>query len=210
AGAYFNTVDIHNYDSDITTYDVKVHGWMNTNGFATAPLWITESGSWHENKYGSASGVNNMFIANFIRGSMPGDKYVYGNHIFSMYDWNTWGSGFIAGPGANGTKLPGYYAVRIAVRGLGPCRPTYNAAHSVNGLLAIVTKDSAGAVYLLVNGGSGALTADLSALKTSGTGTMWKFDATNNDVIVGSPVLSNGRVTFTAAGSGGTVLLKFP
>ncbi|MDQ3005079.1 MAG: hypothetical protein M3R47_06800, partial [Chloroflexota bacterium] len=48
AGAYFNPVDIHNYDSDITTYDVKVHGWMNTNGFATAPLWITESGSWHE------------------------------------------------------------------------------------------------------------------------------------------------------------------
>jgi hypothetical protein len=207
AGAYFDSVDIHNYDANIDTNDQTAHGWMDTYGFATAPLWITESGSWHENKYGSASGVNSMFIANWIRGSKPGNVHVYGNHIFSMYDWTTWGSGFIAGPGANGTKLAGYYAVRIAIRGLGPCRPTYQATTSSG--LAIATKDSAGKVYLLVNGASGTLTADLSALITSGTGTMWQFDATHNDVIVGNPVLSNGRVTFTAPGSGGTVLLKF-
>ncbi|MGE5529739.1 MAG: hypothetical protein ACM3X6_11445 [Patescibacteria group bacterium] len=53
-----------------------------------------------------------------------------------------------------------------------------------------------------------AVTADLSALISSRTGTMWQFDATHNDVIVGSAMLNNGRVAFTVPAMG-EVLLRF-
>jgi hypothetical protein len=56
-------------------------------------------------------------------------------------------------------------------------------------------------VCLLVTNSSGEtahdVEADVSALITSGTGTMWQFDATHNDVIVGHPALRMGRVAFT-------------
>jgi hypothetical protein len=48
----------------------------------------------------------------------------------------------------------------------------------------------------------------LSALISSGTGTMWQFDSTHMDVVVGSPALSNGHVTFTVPGTC-AVLLQF-
>jgi len=50
--------------------------------------------------------------------------------------------------------------------------------------------------------------ADLSALVTNGTGTMWQFSATRADEVVGSPALSNGHVTFTIPGAA-AVLLRF-
>ena len=56
-------------------------------------------------------------------------------------------------------------------------------------------------MYLLVTNSSRATSynvkADLSALITNGTGTMWQFDATHPDVIVDHPTLSDGHVTFT-------------
>ena len=68
-------------------------------------------------------------------------------------------------------------------------------------MLAITTKDAEGTLYLLVTNSSketlSSVNADLSELITSGTGTMWQFDVTHNDVIVGHPMLSNGQVTFT-------------
>lgn len=211
AGAYFTDVDIHNYDVDVTTYDQKVHDWMNQNGKPNAPLWITETGEWRQNKYDTASFANDVLIANTLRGSRPGLDYVSGSHIFSFYDWTTYQSGLIHGMTGTGTKTPGYYAMRLATRGLQGCKATYQASESQSFVEALATKDSLGKVYLIVNNasqGSKTLTADLSALITSGTGTQWQFDATHNDVITGSPVLSNGRVTFTVLGHG-TVLLKF-
>jgi len=63
---------------------------------------------------------------------------------------------------------------------------------------------------LVANNGTSALTVDanLSALLTSGTGTLWQFDATHNDVTNGSPVLSAGHVTFTIPGTA-AILIKF-
>src|SRR5258706_11707083 len=42
SGQYFDTVDIHNYNSDISAYTAQVHGWMNSNGKANAQLWLSE------------------------------------------------------------------------------------------------------------------------------------------------------------------------
>ena len=68
-------------------------------------------------------------------------------------------------------------------------------------VLAITMEDAEGTKYLLVTNSSREtsynVTADLSALITNGTGTMWQFDATHNDVIVGHPTLSHGHVTCT-------------
>jgi hypothetical protein len=76
----------------------------------------------------------------------------------------------------------------------------------------ITAKDAEGTMYLLVTNSSRETSynvhADLSALITSGTGTMWQFDATHNDVIVGHPTLSNGHVTFTIP-SMAAVLITF-
>ncbi len=82
---------------------------------------------------------------------------------------------------------------------------------SVKNVVSVVTKDPSGHYYLIAcNSGSPAvtMTANLSALITSGTGTQWEFSSTNNDAIIGSPTLSSGTVTFTIPANA-TELLKF-
>lgn len=50
--------------------------------------------------------------------------------------------------------------------------------------------------------------ANLSALLSSGTGTLYQVDSTHNDVVNGSPVLSNVHVTFTIPGTS-AILFKY-
>jgi hypothetical protein len=45
-------------------------------------------------------------------------------------------------------------------------------------------------------------------LKTTGEGQEWLYDATHNDVLVGTPVLTGGHVTVLLPATS-TVLLKF-
>lgn len=215
---YFNAMDIHAYSTDNTSYIQKVHGWMNTSGAAGWPLWVSEWGTWHQDKYNDVNFAVKTIIANMIRGSKPGDDYVYGSHIFSLYDWgndnptqgpsHNWASGLI-GP-QPGALRAGYYGFRLAARGLQGCRTTYETIGGSSSLLALTTQDAAGNIYLLIDNTSTGTTvdADLSALVTSGTGTMWQFDASHNDVIVAYPTLSNGHVVFDVPGTG-AVLLKF-
>ena len=101
--------------------------------------------------------------------------------------------------------------MRIAARALVANRPTYQVTSTVWNVVSVVTKDSSGHYYLIAcnSGSPGAtVTADLSALITNGTGTRWEFSSVSNDVVVGSPVLSSGRVTFSIP-SNSTELFKF-
>jgi hypothetical protein len=134
---------------------------------------------------------------------------------FTFYDWNGFSGGFQNFQGlvaADGTKRSSYYAFRLALRALQGGRPTHQASTSTGNLLAIATEDAAGRLYLLVANSAAhttyALDADLSALRTSGTGTMWLYDATHPDVVVGSPTLANGHTTFQIPGTA-AVLLRF-
>jgi hypothetical protein len=208
----FDSLDFHDYQSNPSEI-ATLRTDMNANGYAGAPAWITEMGSYHQNTYNSVTNSNNLIVAWWIQASQPGNDYVTGADLFSLYDW---GSGYTSGaihgsyPSAESYQ-PGYYAMRIAARALVGGRATYQITSSVRNVIAIVTKDSAGHYYLLAcNSGSPAvtMTADLSALITSGTGTQWEFSSANNDVIVGSPTLSNGMVTFSIPANG-TGLLKF-
>jgi hypothetical protein len=208
----FDSLDFHDYQSnpsEITTLRAD----MNANGYTGAPAWITEMGSYHQNTYNTVSSSNNLIVAWWMQASQPGNNYVTGADLFSLYDW---GSGYTSGaihgsyPSAESYQ-PGYYAMRIAARALVGGRPTYAVTSSIKNVTSIVTKDSAGHYYLLAcNSGSPSvtMTANLSALIMSGTGTQWEFSSANNDAIVGTPTLLNGVVTFSIPANA-TELLKF-
>jgi hypothetical protein len=95
---------------------------------------------------------------------------------------------------------------------LNGCRPTYQSVTSSGDLLAITTTDSAGHVDLLVTNSAAkssyTVDANLSALRSSGTGMQWQFDATHLDVVTGNPTLTAGHVTFTIPGTA-AILLRF-
>jgi hypothetical protein len=209
----FNVMDYHNYDADVTAYTEQVHSWLNQFGVPNRPAWVTEWGDYPVHHQGPpydnvTQGVLNA--TTLLRGSRPGNDRWEGSHIFSFYDWGTYGSGLIGGlPGT--TKRTAYYGFRIATRALQGGRATYQSTTSTSSLIAITTKDTSGNVYLLVTNSSSTIytiTANLSALLTNSTGTMWQYDATHNDVVVGSPALSNGSVTFDIPGTA-VVLIKF-
>jgi len=204
----FDSLDFHDYQSNVLPEAETLHGYMNSDGFANANVVVSEHGSWHQNVYDSQGNGNSLIIANWIRASSPGNDHVWGMHLFSLYDWGSYASGAIHGCCS---KTPGYYAMRIAARALTGARPTYQVSSSNSYLVSVATTDSTGAVYLIsCNTGTRAVTVDvnLSALKTSGTGTQWEYSSVNLDAVVASPTLSNGHVTVTIPGNG-TTLLKF-
>jgi hypothetical protein len=208
AGASFDTMDVHNYDPDITNYTERMHGWMNQSGKAAAELWLSEWGMYVGGYQSASTGVHTV-LNNLIRGARPGHDHIDGSHLFTFYDWDgsnggsqrvDW-SNFQGLVGSTGTRLASFYAFRMGIRTLNSCKTTYQSTTSDSHALAITTKDAEGTIYLLVTNSSREssynVNADLSALITSGNGTMWQFDATHNDVIVGHPSLSDGHVTFT-------------
>ena len=40
--AFFDSVDVHSYSSDITDYVRMVHAWMESTSHASYPLWLSE------------------------------------------------------------------------------------------------------------------------------------------------------------------------
>jgi hypothetical protein len=171
--------------------------------------WATYRGG-----YTNAGTGLKTILMNLIRGSRPGNDYIYGSHMFTFYDWDGFNGGFQNFEGlvdVNGAKRVSFYALRIGTRALNGCKTTYQTTPNNSNLLAITTKDSAGHIYLLVTNSSKTsytVDANLSALITSGTGTMWQYDATHLDVVVGSPVLSNGHVSFNIP-STSAILIKY-
>src|SRR5579875_204167 len=203
----FDSMDIHYYGTDIRTNVERVHTWMNETGHGDRPLWLTEWGSYH-NQYNSVPfGIT--LINNLIYGSSPGLDYVYGSDIFSLYDFGTSPSGLIR---YDGVRRADYYALRLGIRALQGCRPTYRSVATVPVLQAITTKDAAGNFYLLVtNRDSKAnyrVTVNLSALLLDAVGTVWQFDANHLDAMTGQQGLQDGMTIFTISANG-ALLIKF-
>ena len=115
----FDSLDFHDYQSNPSEIST-LRADMNANGYSGAPAWITEMGSYHQNTYNSVSSSNNLIVAWWIQASQPGNNYVTGADLFSLYDW---GSGYTSGavhgsyPSPESYQ-PGYYAMRIAARAL--------------------------------------------------------------------------------------------
>jgi len=213
-GDHFTVVDYHNYSGNILSGNQTMHGHMNANGFANAELWLSEWATYRGGYNNASTGVKTI-INNLIRGSQPANDHIDGSHLFTFYDWNGFNGGFQNFEGLvdeNGVKRASFYATRPGTRALQGCKTTYQSTTSNSNLLAITTRDTGGHIYLLVTNSAASTSytvdANLSALITSGTGTMWQFDSTHLDVIVGNPVLNNGHVTFTIPGTS-AILIKY-
>ena len=205
---YFDTVNVHNYDADISNYTRKLHGWMNGTILADSPLWLGEWGS-YEISYSDLS-LALTLIKNLIRGSQPGDNYVYGSHIFCLYDWGKPGlaEGLL---GSNGKRRAGYYALRMGIRALQGGKTTFFPIANSANLMAVATKDTSNHVYLLaVNSQPKSYTvnADVSALLKVGTGIVREFSSRAMDEVVGKLTLKDGNTTFSVAGNT-AVLIQF-
>ena len=203
---YFDIMDIHAYLDFRSTVE-EVHNWMSQAGYANEPLWVTEWGSYKHQYSSEPFGIT--LINNMIYGSFPGNDYVYGSNIFSLYDFATNATGLIS---FDGSRRVDYYAVRMGIRALQGCRATYQSVVGNKNLLAITTEDANKNVYLLVTNQNSSVPytvdANLAALLNQASGVMWQFDKTHQDAIVGKPSLRNGNVTLTIPASG-AVLVEF-
>lgn len=205
---YFDSINIHNYDSDISKYTQQVHNSMKGTLHSNSPVWLGEWGT-YQTGYEDVSFAINL-IKNMMRGSQPGDNYIYGSHIFSLYDWGKEG-GFQGLIRADGKRIVSYYAFRMGIRALQGGRSTFLTSTSNADLTAITTQDSSRNVYLLVaNSGQQSYTLDtnFSKLMTKGTGTMWEFSSQVMDKIVSNPVLDNGHAIVTMPAKA-AILIKF-
>src|SRR5258708_20853987 len=167
---------------------------MTEEGFANARLWLSEWATYRGGYQNASKGVG-LVITNLIRMSSP-STYVYGSHIFTLYDWDGFSGGFQNFQGlinGAGTRLSSYYALRIATRALNGCKPTYQSHSTQSNLTAITPKNAAGPYSLLIATNAAntsyTTTVNLSALKSTGTGTEWQYNATHNDGVVGTPSL---------------------
>jgi hypothetical protein len=100
----------------------------------------------YRHTYNDQTTDNNIIVAWWSQASQPGNNYVNGAQVFSLYDG---GSGYTSGVvhgsyPATETYTPGYCAIRIAAQALASCRPTYPITSSINNVLSVVTKDSLG------------------------------------------------------------------
>jgi hypothetical protein len=203
AGEVFDTVDVHNYNADITGYTSQVRGWMAQYGKADAELWLSEWATYRGGYQAASVGVTTV-LNNLIRGASPGNTHIDGSHLFTFYDWSG-AQPFQGLVGPAGTRLASFYALRMGMRALNGtrhgCKTTYQSTTSQGNLLAITTTEAGGPPSLLVTNSAKntayTVDANLSALLTSGTGTAWQFDATHHDILVGQRPLRNGHVTFT-------------
>jgi len=212
AATTFDSVDFHDYAHDISNGVEQRHALMNLTGHTNYPLWLSEWGTYKGGYNQVSFGVN--LIDNLIRGSRPGNDYVYGSNLFPLYDWYTSSQGYLQGLVArDGTRTGSYYAFRLGIRALQDCRPTYRSTTSNPHLMAITTKDRSGNIYLLVTNqdsiNSYDVDANLSALLTNADKTaMWQYDANQMDETMSGVELSNGHVDFTIPANA-AVLFKF-
>ncbi|MEG4943627.1 hypothetical protein [Microcoleus sp. F4-D5] len=79
---YFNTVNVHNYDADISNYTRKARGWMNGTVTVNSQFWVGEWGIYGI-RYNDLSLALSL-IKNLIRGSQLGDNCIYGSHLFCL------------------------------------------------------------------------------------------------------------------------------
>lgn len=190
---YFDTVNVHTYDEDISPYIQKVRSWMNANNYANSDLWLGEWGT-YQNQYNSIPFALNL-IKNMIRASQSGNNYVYGSLIFALYDWGKKGE-FKGLMNFQGQKQASYYAFRMGIRALQGGRPTFSTLISNPNLMAIATKDNTNNLYLLiVNSKNQSFTPniDISAFMQVGNGTIWHFNSSIKDEIVSQINVNTGK-----------------
>lgn len=144
---YFDSVNVHNYDWDISTYIRQVRHWMGGSVHHGAPLWIGEWGTYTEGYDDLDFSLN--LLKNMVRMSQP-ETYVDGSHLFSLYDWGRSGD-FEGLIDAEGDRRLSYYAFRMGVRALQGGHTVLPAALSNENVMAIAAQTDQTLNLLIIN-----------------------------------------------------------
>ncbi|NET38797.1 MAG: hypothetical protein F6K19_43590 [Cyanothece sp. SIO1E1] len=194
--ADFDNVNVHTYDLDISAYVQQVRNWMHSSNHGRSPLWLGEWGTY-------TGGYNDLtfslnLIKNMMRMSQPGDTYVDGSHIFSLYDWGRTGE-FEGLVNAKGDRRLSYYAFRMGIRALQGGRDVLLTTSSSPDLMAIATQDDQGKISLLIvnsNSVEHSVKASIPTLKTQRKATIWEFSETILDAIIAETHIKAGSISF--------------
>ncbi|MGQ9779458.1 MAG: hypothetical protein ACUVRM_06230 [Bacillota bacterium] len=200
--AIIDVIDWHRYGPP---YDeaVTIHGWIDqydSDGIHE-PLCLSEWGSYRD-QYTSVGDALNY--ATYLIDHNRSESKIEFSSVFSMYDW-IWPGGDMKGLVApDGTKRECYWMFRMMCRGLNCAKQKYAITHNIPAnvwVYPIAAKDqTTGTLYVEIINKSAqpqAITLDLSAHTTSGTVTFREYSANKKDEVIGSGVLSNGKITFT-------------
>lgn len=194
--SYFDSVNVHDYDLDISNYIRQVHSWMRNTIHERSPLWLGEWGT-YTNGYDDL-GFSLNLIKNMIRMSQPGDTHVYGSHLFSLYDWGH-SNGFEGLIGEGGNRRLSYYAFRMGIRALQGGRSLLQIVNNNADLMAIATQDEQSNISLLVVNSSPVnyvVNADFPISLTQSKATIWQFGEMVLDEIVEEVDVEPRSVTF--------------
>jgi len=171
------------------------------------PMWNSEWGTYSSsyNTVSAALGYGDQLL----QMNLPTSR-VDGSDIFSMYYWGS-AEGLVRD---DGTKQETFYALKTMVPALQNAKPVYSVTGSIpSSVKVFASKDATGFYVLVVNRGTGSVTqtvtANVSAHRSSGTGTLTEYSAANKAVVVSSPAVSGGSVTFTSPANS-IVVLRVP
>ena len=191
---YFNTVNVHDYSWNVTDYVRQVRSWMQDTIHAQSPLWLGEWGN-YTGLYDDLTFSLNL-IKNMIRMSQPGKTYVYGSHLFSLYDWGL-GDGFEGLINAQGDRRLSYYAFRMGIRALQGGRSVLNTTSTTPDITVMATQDWDGTLSVLfVNDRleDRQISLDVSSILKRSSGTVWELSAVAQDQAVANLSLEDGAV----------------
>jgi hypothetical protein len=202
----FDSLNIHDYDADISVYAKRVRDWANHHGHSQSPLWVGEWGS-YTNDYDNYPFALNL-IQNMMRASQPSPSYVFGSHIFSLYDWGVRGKheGLI---GLNGKRRLSYYAFRLGTRALQGGKAVLEIQPMHGQPMTMATQNDDGHLFvLLVNSDQTerAVTVNVSAHLKTAQGQRWEFSRDRFDESLGSVIAQNGIVEIVTPPESATLL----
>jgi hypothetical protein len=187
----FTSMNIHDYDADISIYTQRIRQSIRGTAHAQSPLWLGEWGS-YTNQYNSVP-FGLTLLKNMIRGSQAGDRYIYGSHIFSLYDWGNQeiAQGLI---GPKGRRIC-YYAMRMGIRALQGGRQTFATETANTNVMAMTTQDVNNVIHLIIVNDDKTpyqVVANLSTLITKGRATVWEFSDRYKDEVIGTLRVQQG------------------
>lgn len=191
----FDSLNVHDYDTDVSLYVRKVRGWAESNGHSRSPIWLGEWGS-HTNDYNDDTFALNL-VKNMIRASQPFPNYVFGSHIFSLYDWGIDGKhqGLVD---PDGKRRLSYYAFRLGTRALQGGKSLLELQKRENSIVAAATKSDNHLFLLLVNSSSATrFDVDVSAHLQNGRAKQWEFSRSYHDEVADFLPIQNGSVNVT-------------
>lgn len=197
---YFNSVNVHDYSWNVADYVQQVRRWMQGTIHAKSPLWLGEWGT-YTGDYDDLTVALNL-IKNMIRMSQPGKTYVYGSHLFSLYDWGL-GDGFEGLINDKGERRLSYYAFRMGIHALQGGRSVLNITGDPSDITSIATQDWDGTLSLLfVNDRpeNQQISLDVSSILNRGSGTVSEFSAVAKDQVVVNLSVEDGLMMLELPG----------